>query len=74
MACQPKAKECCMTTNLSELDRYIHLTRSYILYMDEVLMSRSPAIDRELAGMIRGQLIQVIMALRLEKRSFLKGD
>jgi hypothetical protein len=56
------------TTNLSELDRYIHLTRSYILYMDEVLMGRAPSIDRELAGMIRKQLIPVLRGLRAEKR------
>lgn len=56
------------STNLTELDRYIHLTRSYILYMDEVLMSGAPAIDRELARMIRQQLIPVLRMLRDEKR------
>lgn len=57
-----------MQTNLSELDRYIHLTRSYILYMDEVLTSRSPAIDSQLAEIIREQLIPVLRLLRAEKR------
>lgn len=55
------------TDNLAELDRYIHLTRSYILYMDEVLMSRTPAIDSQLAKMIREQLIPVLRMLRAER-------
>ncbi|MEB5973219.1 hypothetical protein ACWXWB_14835 [Pantoea dispersa] len=63
-----------MSSNLSELNRYIHLTRSYILYMDEVLMSRAPAIDRELARVIRVQLIPVLRLLRDEQRRLiLKG-
>jgi len=55
------------TDNLAELDRYINLTRSYIIYMDEVLMSRTPAIDSQLAKMIREQLIPVLRMLRAER-------
>lgn len=56
------------TNNLAELDRYIHLTRSYILYMDEVLMSRSPSIDKWLAKATREQLIAILRNLRDERR------
>lgn len=57
------------TDNLAELDRYILLTRSYILYMDEVLMSRSPAIDKWLAKATRDQLIAILRNLRDERRA-----
>ncbi|ORM66140.1 hypothetical protein HA51_24190 [Pantoea rwandensis] len=57
-----------MPANLSELNRYIYLTRSFILYMDEVLISRSPAIDKWLAKAIREQLVAILRNLRDERR------
>jgi len=42
---------------------------SYILYVNEVLFSRTPPIVRDLAGLIQGQVIPMLQSMRKEKQA-----